>query len=112
LTDATLAEYVVSLEAEGKKPATAMKAIASVKAIFKAGGREFPGGVLTSQTLKGYKRQAAEDGRGVKQASGLDWSAADTVATLASNGGGTLSGLRDSALISVMSDAMLRISEA
>ena len=37
--------------------------------------------------------------------------AADVVAALAGNGGHAVKGLRDAAIVAVMSDAMLRVSE-
>ena len=43
---------------------------------------------------------------------GLDWRAADLSAGVAANGGRSLAGLRDAALIQVMSDALFRVSEA
>ena len=43
---------------------------------------------------------------------GLDWRAADLAAGVAANGGRSLAGRRDAALIQVMSDALLRVSEA
>ena len=57
--------------------------------------------------LAGIRRE----GRG--QVKGLPWSAADTVAAVAANGGrGSVAGLRDAALVALASDCLLRVSEA
>ena len=46
------------------------------------------------------------------QVQGLDWRGADLADGIAANGGRSLAGPRDAALIQVMSDALLRVSEA
>lgn len=46
---------------------------------------------------------------GLARVKGIKWSHADTVAA---NGGNSPAGLRDAALVSLMSDALLRVSEA
>ena len=58
----------------------------------------------------GLRREGKDRGRG--QVQGLQWGQADTAAAVASNGGQSLAGLRDAALIAVMSDCLLRVSEA
>ena len=62
------------------------------------------------RVLKGIGRQRKVSGRG--QVQGLDWRAADLAAGIAANGGGSVAGIRDAALIATMSDALLRVSEA
>ena len=57
-------------------------------------------------------RVAHGKGRSRGQVQGLDWRAADLARAIAPNGGGSLAGLCDSALIQVMSNALLRVSEA
>ena len=52
------------------------------------------------QVLKGLSRSGKGRGRG--QVQGLDWRAADLAAGIAANGGYSLAGLRDAALIQVM----------
>ena len=59
------------------------------------------------QVLRGISRQSAPPA----QVAGVRWEQADLLSALAGNGGGAVSGLRDAALIAVMSDAMLRVSE-
>ena len=110
LDDATLARYVAALEAEGKAPATAQIAVAAVSYAAKLRERKSPAGRLTEAAMRGLRRRGANRGRG--QARGVTWTQAETVAVTATRDTNSLSGIRDAALISVMSDAMLRISEA
>ena len=72
--------------------------------------RASPAGPLTGRVLAGIRRQGKERGRG--QVAGIQWSQADTAAAIASSGGQSLAGLRDAALIALMSDCLLRVSEA
>lgn len=64
---------------------------------------------LTDATLAGIRREGADRGRG--QVAGLTWSLVERVCIHA-EWEGSLSGLRDSALIRLMSDCLLRVSEA
>ena len=43
---------------------------------------------------------------------GVRWEQADAAAAVAANNGRSVKGLRDAAIVAVMSDAMLRVSEA
>ena len=60
--------------------------------------------------MAGLRREGRDRGRG--QVQGLQWGQADTAAAVASSGGQSLAGLRDAALIALMSDCLLRVSEA
>ena len=110
LDDVTLARYIAALEAEGKAPATAQMAIAAVSYAVKLKNIKSPVNRLTIATMRGFRRKKGNRGRG--QARGVGWTQAETMAAEASKDPDSLSGIRDAALISVMSDAMLRISEA
>ena len=84
---------------------------AAISAAHRQGAADDPckhPGVL--QVLKGLSRTGKGRGRG--QVQGLDWRAADLAAGVAANGGRSLAGLRDATIIQVMSDALLRVSEA
>ena len=59
--------------------------------------------------LAGYGRAGVNPGRG--QVAGVTWEQADAMTALAAEGG-RLRNLRDAALIAVMSDGLLRVSEA
>jgi len=110
LDDVTLARYVARIEAEGKAPATAQMVIAAVRYAAKLWERESPASRITAKAMCGFRRKGAERGRG--QARGVTWTQAERIAAMAGGEADSLRGVRDAALISVMSDAMLRISEA
>ena len=81
--------------------------VAAVKPCARSFSQPPPAGEKTAHVLAGIRRE----GRG--QVKGLHWSAADTVAVVAANGGrGSLAGLRDAALVPLASDCLLRLSEA
>ena len=110
LDDSQHAEYLTAMHRAGASPSTASLAVAAVRFLAKTAGQPSPAGPLSGRVLAGIRREGKDRGRG--QVAGLQWSAADTVAAIASNGGQSLAGLRDAALIAVMSDCLLRVSEA
>ena len=110
LDDSQLAEYLTALHESGSSPASASLACAAVRFLAKVTGQPSPAGPLSGRVLAGIRRQGKDRGRG--QVQGLQWSQADTAAALASNGDRALAGLRDAALIALMSDCLLRVSEA
>ena len=110
LTDRQLAEYLGALHEAGTSPASASLACAAVRFLAKTTGQPSPAGPLTGRVLAGIRRQGKDRGRG--QVSGIQWSQADTAAAVASSAGQSLAGLRDAALIALMSDCLLRVSEA
>ena len=109
LDDATLAVYLAELHDAGKSPATIGLAVAAVRFRAKLTGAPSPAGPATDRVLAGARRQGAGRGRG--QVAGVTWGQADAAAAVAANGGGHVAGLRDAAIVAVMSDAMLRVSE-
>ena len=72
-------------------------------------GLPSPTGAATDRVLAGFRR--AGRGRGRGQVAGIAWAQVDAAATLAASDAGSLIGLRDAAILSVASDAMLRVSE-
>ena len=108
LDDALLAEYITGLYAEGKAPSTIAQAVASVRWQAKNTGIEIVGEV-TIRTLAGIRREGKDRGRG--QTDGLTWSDVERVCAFAEMDK-SIAGLRDSALIRLMSDCLLRVSEA
>ena len=68
------------------------------------------GGALESGGITGHHPRRRGRGRG--QVQGLDWRADDLAAGIAADGGRSLAERRDAAIIQVMSDALLRVSEA
>ena len=116
LNDGLLAEYITHLHQTGKSPSTISQAVAAVRWVVKntplnppaSGGREVVG-EITTRTLAGIRREGKDRGRG--QVDGLNWSDVERVCAFAEMDG-TVAGLRDSALIRLMSDCLLRVSEA
>ena len=108
LDDAVLAEYITYLHAEGKAPATISQVVAAVKWRAKHHGDQIVAGVMTERTLAGIRREGKGRGRG--QVDGLDWQDVERICDLAESTQ-TLSGLRDSAMIRLMSDCLLRVGE-
>ena len=108
LDDGLLAEYITGLHAQGKSPATISQAVAAVRWQARNNGVEIVGEV-TTRTLAGIRREGKDRGRG--QVDGLTWSDVERVCAFAEMDK-SIAGLRDSALIRLMSDCLLRVSEA
>ena len=107
LTDDQLAAYITHLHDTGKSPATIGQAVAAVKWRLKKSNEtlHLP---MTDTTLAGIRREGKDRGRG--QVDGLIWQDVERVCIYAETEG-TLAGLRDAAMIRLMSDCLLRISE-
>lgn len=115
--DAGVAAYLAALFEAGKSPAVAGQVVAALRFRAKRLGQESPVGPKTEAVLAGFRRKARDRGEG--QVVGVNWSAADTIVAIlaktakdAHHGHEVRKELRDAALIAVMSDAMLRVSEA
>lgn len=108
LSDNLLASYITELYQDGKSPATISKIVAAVKWTVKNHGRE-TSFEITEKTLAGIRRKGKNRGRG--QVDGITWEEVEQICALA-EAEGTIAGLRDSGLIRLMSDCLLRISEA
>jgi site-specific recombinase XerD len=109
LSDALFANYLTTLHENGKSPATIGLVVAAVKWQLKHQPnphlQQMP---ITQATLAGIRRDGKDRGRG--QVDGLIWQDVERVCIYA-EADGTLAGLRDSAMIRLMSDCLLRISE-
>ena len=108
LSDALLANYITSLHDNGKSSATIGQVVAAVKWQLKHQSQEPVNFPITQATLGGIRREGKDRGRG--QVDGLIWQDVERVCIYAETEG-TLSGLRDAAMIRLMSDCLLRISE-
>ena len=108
LSDNLFATYITALYQDGKSPATISKIVAAVKWTVKnqGVGISFE---ITEKALAGIRRKGKGRGRG--QVDGITWEEVDKICALAETEG-TIAGLRDSAMIRLMSDCLLRISEA
>ena len=106
-TDGELAAYITHLHNNGKSPATIGQAVAAVKWRLKKANEaiHLP---ITDTTLAGIRREGKGRGRG--QVDGLIWQAVERICIIAETEG-TLAGLRDAAMIRLMSDCLLRIGE-
>ena len=109
ITDALLAEYATHLFDQGKAPGTISIVVSAVKWLLKHrnGGKpvDLP---ITTATLSGIRREGRDRGRG--QRNGLTWREVDKICAV-QEADDTLRGLRNSAILRVMSDGLLRISE-
>ena len=106
-SDKALAGYLTTLYRDGKSPATIGLVVAAARWQLRNENKsqELP---VTETTLAGIRRAGRNRGRG--QVDGLDWQATERVCTFA-EAEKTLAGLRDAAMIRLMSDCLLRISE-
>ena len=108
LTDGLLATYITELHQQGKSPATIAQAVAAVKWTASKSRIDVVG-EITQRTLAGIRREGKARGRG--QVEGIVWSEVDRVCAFAESDN-SIAGLRDAALIRLMSDCLLRVSEA
>ena len=108
LSDPLLANYITVLHDNGKSPATIGQILAAVKWQLKHQSQETVNFPITQATLAGIRRAGRDRGRG--QVDGLIWQDVERVCIYAETQG-TLAGLRDAAMIRLMSDCLLRISE-
>ena len=108
LNDNLLATYITELYQDGKSPATISKIVAAVKWTVKNRGVDVSF-EITEKALAGVRRKSKGRGRG--QVDGITWDEVEQICTLA-EAEGTVAGLRDSAMIRLMSDCLLHISEA
>ena len=83
--------------------------VAAVRLTARLAGAADPVGASCQIVLRRHRRRQT---KAAKQVAALDWPTADAAATVAAADPSDLAGLRDAAIISVMSDAMLRVSEA
>ncbi len=108
LSDASLAEYVRFLHEEGKSPATINLVLSAVKWMAEHYGMDAVAGAATEGAASAVRESGKRRGR--RQADGLTWDEVERVCTVAASAD-TAAGLRDAAMISLMSDCLLRISE-
>ena len=106
-SDASLSDYLASLHAAGQAPATIALVHSAVRYADRKAGTTVAG-PQSETTLAGIRREGRGRGRG--QAAGLTWSRTDAIQALLRPV--SLQALRDAALVAVMSDALLRASEA
>ena len=109
LDDEALADYLGCLYDAGLSAASAGIVVAAVRFRARLQGQASPAGPATERVLAGFRRKARDRGPG--QVAGIRWEQADAAAALAASGG-DMASLRDAAILTVTSDALLRVSEA
>lgn len=107
LTDALVAEYLTSRHHEGLAPSSLSMIPAAIQLAARLSGRASPLGLLTEKTMMGIRKEGRERGRG--QVTGISFMEARFMAAQIAGDG--VRGIRDAAIISLMSDCMLRIGE-
>ncbi len=108
LSDAVLAEYVRFLHEQGKSPATINLVLSAVKWMAEYHGMDAVAGAATEGALSDVRQSGKRRER--RQVDGLTWDDVERVCAAAESAD-TVAGLRDAAMISLMSDCLLRISE-
>ena len=108
LSDAVLAEYVRFLHEQGKSLATINLVLSAVKWMAEYRRIDPVAGAATERALSAVRKKGK--GRGRRQVDGLTWDDVERVCAAAESAD-TAAGLRDAAMISLMSDCLLRISE-
>ena len=108
LSDAVLAEYVRFLHEQGKSPATINLVMSAVKWIAEHYRMDAVAGAATEGALSDVRQSGKLRQR--RQVNGLTWDDVERVCAAAESAD-TAAGLRDAAMISLMSDCLLRISE-
>ena len=108
LNDAALAEYVRFLHKQGKSAATVNLVVSAVKWMAEYHGMDAVAGAATEDALSDVRQAGKRHGR--RQVDGLTWDDVERVCAAAESAD-TAAGLRDAAMISLMSDCLLRISE-
>ena len=106
LTDETLAVVIGQMEVS---PATLSLTVASVKWYHRHVLMDIRDWTTTDKRLLSLKRDS--ENRGAGQVDGLAWADVDVITRLSALDG-TARGLRDAVLVRLMSDCLLRISEA
>ena len=106
--DRVMASWIAGLHGRGLTPSSISQAVSALRYFARVWGLLGPS-PITASTLSGIRRTGANRGPG--PVAGMGWSAAHVVCTVTSRSRPVRAGLRDAALISVMSDALLRVSE-
>ena len=107
---ADVAVYLEARHAGGAAPATIRSARAAIAKVHQVSGLADPTvDSLCRDVLRRIGREGRHRGRG--QVAGIGWAQAEAAAALAGDGSSGLQGLRDAAIILVLSDTLARISE-
>lgn len=105
--DSCLSQALAEMAANGATSTKLGQTASAVRFAARRCGRPDPVGLRCEAVLKTQRRTAGE----TRQAAAVDWGHADAAAAAVA-ASGTASGLRNAAIIAVMSDALLRVGEA
>ena len=108
LSDELMAVYIAMLDAEGRTPSTISLSVAAVKWFFAHVRNEDRSWQTTENKLRSIRRDSKTKGPG--QVAPLTYNLVDRICSQA-DAKNPLAGLRDSAIIRLMSDCLLRVSE-
>ena len=106
-SDNALAAYITYLHGQGRAPSSISIVVAAVRWQLRNENKDYDV-PITTRTLAGIRREGRDRGRG--QVTGLDWQQTERICAFAESEN-TIAGLRDSAMIRLMSDCLLRVSE-
>ena len=110
LSDELMAVYIATLDAKGRTPATISVSVAAVKWFFAHVRNEERNWQTTENKLRSIRRDSKTKGPG--QVAPLTYNLVDRICSQAeADTRNPLKGLRDSAIIRLMSDCLLRVSE-
>ena len=112
ISDELLAEYLASLYANGLSPASISMVLATVRCVYRLSNQQPPMGTMTTRVMGGIRRKGRGRGRG--QVAPIRFRDADRMIRSIEHETSPSSieaAARDAALISTMSDGMLRVSE-
>ena len=105
-----MAVYIATLDAEGRTPATIAVSVAAVKCFFANVRNEDRSWQTTENKLRSIRRDSKTKGPG--QVAPLTYNLVDRICSQSeADTRNPLAGLRDSAIIRLMSDCLLRVSE-
>ena len=108
LDDASMSAVLADMAAEGLSRSTLAQTVAAVRFAARMAGSPDPVGPSCEVVLRAHRRTSPP----ARQVAAVGWSAADAAAAVAAaSGADDIAGLRDAAVVLVMSDAMLRVSE-
>ncbi|WP_419840275.1 tyrosine-type recombinase/integrase [Candidatus Poriferisodalis sp.] len=107
LDDHGLSAVLAELAADGAGRAKLSQIAAAVRFGARLAGRSDPVGPSCDLVLRAHRRSTPP----ARQVAAVDWEHADAAASQAASAGDA-TGLRNAAIVAVMSDALLRVSEA
>ena len=114
LTDELIARYIHHLRRLGLSPASAELTLSAIRWLYRQHtnlSATSPTGPLSANALRAFRKTHNTASRDHSPIAGVTWRDADLAAAFALRDN-DLRSLRDAALIRIMSDALLRVSEA